>query len=335
MTMTLNASQRYLIGELVEDYRDRQLSRRVVLQRALGLAGGVAATAHALRELGLTSQGVAAAAPITVRATVAPAALRAARVGEPGARTAPPPMISRDPVVAPNDPAIVAAMVEFPGEAGPVLGYLARPARAGAFPALIVNHDNVGVAEPMLDITRRFAKEGYVALLVDLNSRGGGTAAVVAQGMSPLALAGRLSDDERAADLLAGLAYLQAQPFVAAARGFGTVGFCFGGNQTWLLATRSREIRAAVPYYGTVEVSSLPAVTGAVLAFYGEDDTRVTAQAPEVIAALEAAGTPVDSVIYPGAGHAFFFNFDERYRPEAAADSWRRTHAWLAQYLSA
>jgi carboxymethylenebutenolidase len=333
--MELNVSQRYLIGELVDDYRDRQLSRRAMLRRALFTVGSVPAAAHVLRELGVTAHGVAAAAPISVRATVAATALRPALAGEPGARTLPPEMTSRAPVVEPDDPEIVVEMVEFPGEAGAVFGYLARPSREGAFPAVLVNHDNVGVAEPMLDITRRFAKEGYVALLVDLNSRGGGTAAVVAQGMTPLALPGRLSDDERAADMLAGLDYLRAQPFVAAARGFGTVGFCFGGNQTWLVATRSAEIRAVVPFYGTVDVASLPAIEGAVLAFYGENDARVTAQAPEVIAALEAAGKTFDYVIYPDAGHAFFFNFDDRYRPSQSRDAWRRTLTWLAQYLAA
>ena len=331
--MGLNVSQQYLIGELVEDYRDRQLSRRTMLQRALFLAGSVPVAAHTLRELGVTRTGVVAAAPVTVPATVAPALLRPAVAGEPGARTLPPETVSQEPVVEPDDPAVIATMVEFPGEAGPVFGYLARPSRDGAFPALLVNHDAVGVAEPMLDITRRFAKEGYVALLVDLNSRGGGTAAVVAAGMRPLDLPGRLSDDERATDLLAGLDYLRAQPFVVAEQGFGTVGFCFGGNQTWLLATRSPEVRAAVPFYGTVEVSRLATTTAAVLAFYGEDDTRVTAQAPDVIAALEAAGTPFDYTIYPGAGHAFFFNFDERYRPGPSRDAWRRTLAWFARYL--
>lgn len=247
----------------------------------------------------------------------------------------PPAEVSRALVVQPDDPDIVAAMVEFPGEAGPVFGYLARPAGDGLFPALIVNHDNVGLAEPMLDITRRCAKEGYVALLVDLDSRGGGTAAVVSGGGRALSVAARLSDDERAADMNAGVDYLRAQPFVNAALGFGAVGFCFGGNQTFLLAVRNPDIRAAVPYYGSVQPGTLAATSAAILALYGEDDTRITAQAPEVDAVLAAAGKTYEIVIYPNAAHAFFFNFDDRYRPAAAQDAWRRTMAWFARYLSA
>src|SRR5215203_3942037 len=157
--MDLNVSQQYLIGEMVEDYRDRQLSRRTMIQRALLLAGGVVTAAHVLKELGVTTEGVVAAAPITIPATLTSADLRIAVGGEPGARTLPPATVSREPVVAVDDPAIVVESVTFAGEAGPVFGYLARPASDGRFPALLVNHDNVAAAEPMLDIVRRFAKE--------------------------------------------------------------------------------------------------------------------------------------------------------------------------------
>ena len=337
--MVLDNSQRYLVGEYAEDYHEGRIGRREMLRRTLATMGSVAAAAAALREVGVDVQGAEAAGIATptgrsVRANVATAAMRAAGGGEPGARTMPPPAVSRESVVAPTDPDIVADMVELPGEAGTIFAYLARPSRSGRLPAVIVNHDSVGLAEPMLDIARRYAKEGYVALIVDLASRGGGTAAVVSGGGRPLDVAGRLSDDERAADMNVGVAYLQASPFVNTSIGLGTTGFCFGGNQSFLLAVRNPAIVAAVPYYGTVEPSTLAQTRAAILAFYGEDDTRVTAQAPEVEAALAEAGRPHEIVIYPSAGHAFFFNFDDRYRPGPSQDAWRRTMAWFARYLS-
>jgi carboxymethylenebutenolidase len=80
-------------------------------------------------------------------------------------------------------------------------------------------------------------------------------------------------------------------------------------------------------------VSELAQTNAAILAIYGADDARVTAEAPEVEAALVAAEKRHEIVVYPGAGHAFFFNFGMSYRPEAAQDAWRRTLAWFAEYL--
>lgn len=330
--MGLDTNQRYVVGEFVEDYQAKRLGRRELLQHAVFVMGGIVGAAHALRRLGLDAPAVSAAPVI---ATVATAALRAADTEEPGGRTLPPPDVTQDPVVAPDDPEILATMVTFPGAAGTMFGYLARPAADGAFPALIVNHDNVGAAEPNFDIARRYAKEGYVALVVDLVSRFGGTAAVAASGANLLRTIAGLSDDDRAADVTAGVDYLMAQAFVDAAVGLGVTGFCYGGNQTFLLAVRHPAIRAAVPYYGMVDAGTLGQTGAAILALYGEDDRQVTPQAPAVEAALQAADKPHEIVIYPGAGHAFFFNFDMRYRPEVARDAWRRTLAWFTQYLSA
>src|SRR5687767_2502036 len=115
----LNTSQSYLIGEYIEDYRDQRLSRREMLARTLTAMGTVAGAAAALRQLGVSAHGVAAAAPLTVHATLAAADLHAAGLGEPGARTTPPLEMTSAFVVAEDDPAVVAGQVEFAGEASP------------------------------------------------------------------------------------------------------------------------------------------------------------------------------------------------------------------------
>jgi carboxymethylenebutenolidase len=65
---------------------------------------------------------------------------------------------------APDDPAILTHNVEYQGKAGPVLAYLARPVKAGKYPAIIVIHENQGLNDHIRDIARRLAKEGFVAL---------------------------------------------------------------------------------------------------------------------------------------------------------------------------
>ncbi|MGH2585961.1 MAG: dienelactone hydrolase family protein, partial [Dehalococcoidia bacterium] len=257
--------------------------------------------------------------------------------GEPGARTQPPPERTTANVVEENDPAIIAGMVEFPGEAGPVFGYLAQPSAEGSFPALLVIHENRGLIEPAMDIARRFAKEGFVALAIDLLSRSGGTAAFAED---PMAISGALmsvNDEQRAADMTAGIEYLKAQPFVNAAAGFGVVGYCFGGGQVYSLAARNPDIRAAVAYYpaGSTSAEMLTATNAAVLGIFGETDMRITSMAPDYEAAMTAAGKTFEAVVYPNAGHAFFNNAGMNYNAEAAVDAWRRTLEWFMRYLQA
>jgi carboxymethylenebutenolidase len=90
--------------------------------------------------------------------------------------------------------------------------------------------------------------------------------------------------------------------------GFGVTGYCLGGTYTFVLAIAAPEIRAAAPYYGTVDATRLARSQAAYLIFHGEQDTRITSQAFAVETALKQAGRPVEVHIEPGAGHAFFAN---------------------------
>ena len=77
-------------------------------------------------------------------------------------------------VVAENDPDIVAEMVEIaPG----IKGYLVRPKAAGTYPAVLVIHENRGLNPHIKDVTRRVAKEGFIAFGADYLTPLGGTPA--------------------------------------------------------------------------------------------------------------------------------------------------------------
>jgi len=339
--MKLDVTKQYLVEEFAEEYELGQMPRRELVQRTVLLAGGMAAAASVLRGL-IDVKGVSAASKrthATIAANVEPVELRAAATGEPGARTLPPTSISTADVVAPDDPAIIINWVEAPGEAGPVWGYLARPSAPGSYPAIIVIHENRGVIEPNGDIARRFAKEGYVALAVDLLSRAGGTNSLNGDPMAIMAAHGAQTDATRLADMLTMVNWLKTQPYVNTRAGMGVIGFCFGGGMAFLLAANSTEIRAATPFYGSTNPALLASGTrAAILAFYGATDVRTTAQETEVRAAMAQAGKSFDSVIYLDTGHAFFNNYlpaggNLTYNPVSAADAWRRTLAFFMQNL--
>ena len=73
-----------------------------------------------------------------------------------------------------------------------------------------------------------------------------------------------------------------------------------------------------------------------LLGLYGAEDPLIP---PADVRAFEEAarrsGQPVEFRLYPEAGHAFLNDTQpERYRPEAAADAWRRAVAFLRRHLA-
>ena len=141
----MNDLQRYLVEEALEDYEEGRLTRRQALRAIAGLTGA----ALAARMVDAHAQATPAPGTKVPSGTV--------------------------PLVAPNDPAIVAGVAEFPGARARLTGYLARPAKSGTFPIVLVCHENRGLTRHIEDVTRRAAKAGYVGLAVDLLSREGGT----------------------------------------------------------------------------------------------------------------------------------------------------------------
>jgi len=304
--------ERYIVEEWAEDYRDGRLNRREFLRRVALMAGGTAVALPVLRQLGV-----------------------GATLEEISAATAQTPVVvaqAAGVAVPPDDPSLEGGMVTFPMGAVTVSAYLARPKFRGPAPGAVVIHENRGLLEHFKDVCRRLAKLGYVALTVDLASAEGGTAKYsdLAQ---VTAILGRTPPEQLVAMLNAGVAYLQGLPSVRKDR-IGAVGFCFGGGMTWRLATSNSSIRAAVPFYGSnPPLEDVPKIRAAVLAVYGELDTRIDAGIPAIREAMQRAGITHEIVVYPGANHAFFNDAGDRYHETSAHDAWRRTVAWFERYL--
>lgn len=69
-----------------------------------------------------------------------------------------------------------------------------------------------------------------------------------------------------------------------------------------------------------------------VLAFYGEDDARVTAAAEPTAANMKALGKSFEYHIYPHTTHGFLEFQDLAGNPAATSDSWMRTIAFLKNH---
>jgi carboxymethylenebutenolidase len=219
----------------------------------------------------------------------------------------------------------------FVTPAGKLSGYLAHPSDAGRHPAVLVIHENTGLNRHIEKVVQRFAQEGFVAFALDALSLTGGTPEDEDTARSAI---GALDDDQNRANYLASLDYLRHLP--GSDGKVASVGFCWGGKVSGELAVADPNLDAAVIYYGKSPASDeVAGIVAPLLLHYGENDDRINATVPEFQSALEHHGKQFQLNMYKGAGHAFNNESrEDRFEPNAAAESWSRTIAFLNSELA-
>ena len=325
----MNIFQKYLADEFAEDYEEGRLSRREALKLIASVTGSLVAANSILASCAPPPE---ATETLAIPPTEPPATQPLAAdtpTAEAAGTEAPAPAAYG--TVMPDDPAIIASEVQIPAADTNILGYLAHPSSEGVAPVILVCHENRGLTPHIQDVTRRFAKAGYVGLAVDLLSREGGSASVGENNVP--GLLGNTPPEQFVEDFKSGWRYLQGQSFADATR-VGMTGFCFGGGVTWQVAVHMPELLAAVPFYGPHPLpANVPNINAAVLAIYGELDSRINAGIPAIEQAMAENNKIYEKVIYEGADHAFHNDTGGRYHPEAAKDAWEKTLAWFEQYV--
>jgi carboxymethylenebutenolidase len=119
-----------------------------------------------------------------------------------------------------------------------------------------------------------------------------------------------------------------------------TVGFCFGGRNSWLAAASGHGLAGAVGFYGNPGPrDGVPGPTqrageieAPILALQAGGDANITAEAnAEFERALTEAGVDHEIVTYPGAPHSFFDRKQEQFA-DASEDAWRRVLAFIERH---
>lgn len=196
----------------------------------------------------------------------------------------------------------------------------------------MVVHEDRGLLPHFHDVTRRYAREGYVALAIDMLSRQGGADAF-AGGNEMRAALSRIPQAQVVYDGNAAVRFLQDQSYVWRDR-VGATGFCFGGSIVWLMAVGNPELRAAVPFYGSAPpLEDVADMQVPVLGIYAGEDSRINAGVPNLEAELMAQQKDYKLVTYPGANHAFFNGTGGRYHPQAAEGAWLEALDWFEDHL--
>lgn len=216
-----------------------------------------------------------------------------------------------------------------------VVGYLARPkgsAPEGRWPALILIHEWWGLNDNIRGLAEDFAREGYVALAVDLYEGKSTDNPTRAREM-----AGGVRDDmDRAfANLKAAVDYLKSLDYVADNQ-LASVGWCFGGGWSYQMAKNDLGVQASVMYYGQfMPEDDLEQMRAQIIGHFGEDDQSIPV---DDVKAFEAKLQTLDGehevYIYENAGHAFANEDNEQaYREESAREAWERTMRFLEKAL--
>jgi carboxymethylenebutenolidase len=189
------------------------------------------------------------------------------------------------------------------GGADSIRAYIAYPERKTKAPAVIVIHEIYGLTDWEPTVVDRLAKAGYVAIVPDLlSSKHGITPPDPDSGRKLIAA---LEPDRITADLDATYAYVNGLPAVLQDR-VGTIGFCWGGGQSFRYATNNPNLRATVVCYGPPpDTAAMRRIKAPVLGIYGENDARISASLPDVNAAMQADGKTFTYEVFPGTGHGF------------------------------
>jgi len=204
---------------------------------------------------------------------------------------------------------------------------IAYPARKKAHAVLLI-HEWWGLNDQIKAVAAEFAKDGYVALAVDLFD-----GKVATTGDEAKALTGSLDPKAAIDTLVSWIAWLKKSPRTNGK--VATVGWCFGGG--WSLnASLATPVSATVIYYGNVKKSAadLASLKSPVLMHYGLKDKYINTEMVDGFkAAAKAAGKRVTVYAYD-ANHAFANPTGAAYPyVKAAAElAWKRTLAFLKKY---
>jgi carboxymethylenebutenolidase len=145
-----------------------------------------------------------------------------------------------------------------------------------------------------------------------------------------------LPEDRAKRDLHAAFEFLQTQPKVKKDR-IGSIGWCMGGGYSLDVALQEPTLAADVIHYGhlAADPEALNQINAAILGTFGGKDQGLPPESVKKFeATLKQLGKRVEIRIYPDAGQAFENpNNKAGYRPDDAADAWKKTITFLADTL--
>lgn len=186
-----------------------------------------------------------------------------------------------------------------------VQAFVVYPETKQKAPVIIVIQEIFGMTDWVRSVADQLAANGYIAIAPDLLSGmapNGGKSSDFPSVDAAREANSKLDQDQVIADLNAVADYAKKIP--AANGKIAVSGFCWGGGQSFLFATKRKDLSAAFVFYGTGP-KDVSAITAPVYGFYAGNDARIGATIPDTTAAMKAGGKKYEPITYEGAGHGF------------------------------
>jgi carboxymethylenebutenolidase len=211
------------------------------------------------------------------------------------------------------------------------------PASAG----VVILPDVRGLYHFYEELALRFAERGYGAIAIDYFGR---TAGVDKRDehFEYMDHVVQTTPEGVQADVGAAVSYLRSPAGGSLASVF-TVGFCFGGRNSWLASAGGHGLAGAVGFYGMPgerngdpgPIAVVDRMQAPILALQAGDDAHITAELNEAFdAALTAAGLEHEVVTFAGAPHSFFDRHHAEFQ-QASDDAWQRTLSFIDSHSAA
>ena len=248
-----------------------------------------------------------------------------------------------------RDPAVVLERVSYLSGPDTVPAILARPARPGTYPAVIVLHAN-SLFEPYIaETAAMLAQAGYVAFAVDVYHMAPRVssweeAQTVSRELQAEIFNREFRESRMVRNIESGIGYLRTRKEVDAG-GVAILGFCGGGWNALIASAQLQDIVAVVAFYGPVTRSDvqhrspmelLPFMQVPVLFHLGLRDPFVPkAEVDSFATGLARQGTPIEPHFYDAAHGFFAFNRNGPFNDSAATAAWYRTVEFLRKQLPA
>jgi carboxymethylenebutenolidase len=244
----------------------------------------------------------------------------------------------------------------------PVNTWVVRPAGNGRAPVVVVIQEVFGLSDWIRGVADQLAAEGFIAVAPDLLSgkgpNGGDSSSFGGQQETVKATLS-LQAHEIIARLKGARDWALKQP--RANGKSATVGFCFGGNQSFAMAVAEPSLNAAVVYYGTAPTdapaggggargagggtppvfepsASLANVKAPVLGLYGGlmQDARIGSTIAATEMKMKQLGKVYEPHVFDGAAHGFLRaqTGNDGANMRATQQAWPLTVGWLKKYTS-
>lgn len=246
--------------------------------------------------------------------------------------------------------------VNIMADGKPMRTWVVHPAGNGKATVVVVIQEIFGLSDWIRGVADQLAAEGFIAVAPDLvaghGKDGGDTSSLSTQQEITQAVL-QLPAPEILAKLKAAREY-----GLKDGRSNGksaSVGFCFGGAQSFAFAVNEPGLNAAVVYYGQAPTDAPPAARGAapapyqvsdkvanvkapIIGFYGGlmQDPRIGNTVAPTEEKMKALGKIYEPHVFDGAAHGFLRaqSGNDGANMKATEQAWPMTIAWLKKYAS-